>query len=557
MTPHTQPDWLALIRLAKGHYGRLSTSVAGSLARSVLLMLATLSVAKLVTSHGSRETPLFAGAALLCSALAAWVAYATRALMLDALKRIISDLRQTLVARVLDLSSNDVNALGGTNLRFILVQDTERLDHMISALLGVILPALVTAAISLAALIILSPIIGSVTSLACALLLLMRQRSTLAHRKLSRQADAAVEALDAGTSLTLRRHELARGSASEQVELAERRHQIRQAAASTFAIARAMARLSEWDGATTSFGFILMILVLIELPARMLAPETLAPVLFLLVILRGALQSATNATRDTIGGAAALGRIQHFLEHAVPTAPQPGLEPKGWTLEARAVSFAHDAKPLLKAIDIVLAAGEIAVLTGPNGTGKTTLLNILIGLTPPQSGRILLDGVDLRKIDGHAYRQGIGLVPQTPVLFAGSIAQNIAYGHPEMHPEVIQWAAEQAGVTGFTNTLPGGLETILFDDGAPLSGGQRQRVAIARALARRPRLLLVDEPTNHLDIAGIANLLSVFRNLPTRPAILVISHDRALLNSADRCYALSEGILRPHASSPSMMASEA
>lgn len=537
------PDWRAFARLGRGDYPSLLAGTLATLLRSALLIAATLAIARLMTPDGARQSWMLAAVAAACTIASGIAAYAARAVTVGAVKRVNARLRIALVEATLALPSGAVERIGAARLRHILAQDSERLDCMANALLGVILPAVVTAVAILAALIWIAPLVGLSAALLCGLLVLLRRGSARKMRRLVDEAQEAIERLDSGMALLLHRHGLARSSASEDFERAERSRQIEETARWTGTIARRMARLSEVEGARTALAILALILLLAHAPADLLAIDRLAPLLFLLVLLRGAVQQAQSAARDVDGGRPALVRVQQLLEHGAPTASASGVAPRDWIVEARGIAFGHGDDALLRGVDLALAAGEVTVVSGANGTGKTTFLAILLGLITPRSGAVSVDGVDLREIDGTTYRRGIGHVAQSAVLFPGTIADNIAYGDPAMARAIVRRAAEATGVAGFADALPGGLDFRLGDGGAPLSGGQRQRIALARALARRPRLLILDEPGNHLDADAVQGLVAALRALADAPAVLIVSHDPVIIAAADHHYRLADGIL--------------
>lgn len=542
MSPDVSSGWRLLLQLAGERRGLLLASIVAGLVRSLLLMAATLAVGKLVQADG--HAWIFALLAVACTAASGLLSNWARAAAVDAVKTGIARLRETLVARALAMPSSAVAEFGGARLRHILAQDSERLDHMSNAVLGVILPALVTAAALLFFLLFVAPIVGGIAAMLLALLLARSHRSARGMRGLVQEANAAVAQLDQGMALMLRRHDLAKASAGEAFEMAERRGDIGRARTRTARIAKTMTRLSEAEAATTGIAIVLLIFALTLSPRELLSLETMAPALFLLTALRGTVQSLASAARDAAGGMPALARVQAVL--AWQSRPKQDLPaPPGWTVEARGVCFSHGPARLLRDVNLRIGRGEVVVLTGANGSGKTTLLQLLLGLATPQSGTVLADGVSLAQLDGTAWRRSIGYVPQSPVLFPGTIAANIAYDRPDLSAVAIARAAELAGATAFATALAEGLETMLGDEGAPLSGGQRQRVALARALARCPKLLILDEPSNQLDDAGVRHLVALLRALPDAPGILLVSHDASLLSVADSQYALdSETLVR-------------
>jgi ATP-binding cassette subfamily B protein len=211
------------------------------------------------------------------------------------------------------------------------------------------------------------------------------------------------------------------------------------------------------------------------------------------------------------------------------------------------VQFGYRRDTFLQGIDLELPAGSKIALIGPNGSGKTTLLHLLCGFYRPRTGRLLADGHPYDDIDISELRESIGVVMQDPILFSGTIRENLVYGSPTATDQDVEWAAQMATAHEFIVTLPLGYETIIGEEGVLLSGGQRQRIAIARAILRRPRILLLDEPTNHLDRTSVARVTTNLHELPDAPTIIVVSHDRNVVEDFDAVYAINNGHLTRHA----------
>jgi ABC-type multidrug transport system fused ATPase/permease subunit len=159
-------------------------------------------------------------------------------------------------------------------------------------------------------------------------------------------------------------------------------------------------------------------------------------------------------------------------------------------------------------------------------------LHLLLGIYRPTAGELLAGGEPYASLDMALLRRKFGVVPQSPIFFHGTVRENLLYGSPEAPMETLNKALERAGAATFVQELPQGLETVIGDDGTRLSGGQRQRLALARALLREPQLLVLDEPTTHLDRAAVDTLVETLREAAPRPAVLIVSHDPALI---DRC----------------------
>ncbi|MCX2982431.1 ABC transporter ATP-binding protein [Halieaceae bacterium IMCC14734] len=210
-------------------------------------------------------------------------------------------------------------------------------------------------------------------------------------------------------------------------------------------------------------------------------------------------------------------------------------------MEFRAVDFDYDQHPVFRQLSLTIRAGTLTTLVGPSGAGKTTIIDLTIGLLRPQQGQILLDGTPLSDIDIRAWRSKIGYVPQETVLLHDTIAHNVSLGDPDLDPEAIQRALESAGAWDFVQKMPEGVETNVGERGGKLSGGQRQRIVIARALVNRPRLLILDEATSALDPASEAAIRQTMETLKGELTILAISHNRAMVDAADTVYKLGDG----------------
>lgn len=196
---------------------------------------------------------------------------------------------------------------------------------------------------------------------------------------------------------------------------------------------------------------------------------------------------------------------------------------------------------VLSDLNLRIAPGERVAIVGSTGAGKSTVADLVMRFYDPTRGRILIDGVDLRKLELSLYRRRIGVVPQDPVLMKGSIAYNIAYGFPGATDEAIRSAARTAGIDGFITSLPKGYGTEVGERGVTLSGGQRQRVAIARAIVRDPAILLMDEATSSLDALVESQVQGAMSEAMKGRASLVIAHRLSTVREADRILVLSGG----------------
>lgn len=206
------------------------------------------------------------------------------------------------------------------------------------------------------------------------------------------------------------------------------------------------------------------------------------------------------------------------------------------------VSFAYDdGRPILDGINLRIAPGEHVALVGPSGAGKSTLIALLLRLHEPSAGRILIDGIDIRRYRRDSLRQQIGIVLQETMLFGVSVRENIAYGCPVATDEAIEAAARAARAHEFIIDLPEGYDTELGERGATLSGGQRQRICLARALVKQPPILVMDEPTSAVDAVSARLMNEAVDRMQAGKSLLVIAHDYTHMARYDRVVVLDQG----------------
>jgi ATP-binding cassette subfamily B protein len=208
------------------------------------------------------------------------------------------------------------------------------------------------------------------------------------------------------------------------------------------------------------------------------------------------------------------------------------------------VRFNYPSRPETPALDdfsIDIAPGETVAFVGPSGAGKSTTFQLLLRFYDPQSGRVVLDGVNIAEAEPLAVRQRIGLVPQDTVLFGTSARENIRYGRPDATDEEVEAAARAAAADGFIRALPEGYETFLGERGTRLSGGQRQRIAIARAILKNPPLLLLDEATSALDAESERVVQQALEQLMATRTTIIIAHRLATVLKADRIVVMDHG----------------
>lgn len=244
-------------------------------------------------------------------------------------------------------------------------------------------------------------------------------------------------------------------------------------------------------------------------------------------------------------GLASADRIFEIIDtrsEVVPPKDPVFLDDVEGRIETDGVFFAYrDENWILRDVSVSVAPGEKVALVGPTGAGKSTLADMIPRFYDPQMGAVLIDGVDVRRLDLKTLRRQIGIVPQDPVLLKGSIAFNIAYGLEARDMDVIRQAARVAGIHRFIESLPEGYETEVGERGVTLSGGQRQRLAIARAIVRNPRILILDEATSSLDAAVEQEIQEAMKKAMKGRTSLIIAHRLSTVREADRIIVLDKG----------------
>lgn len=236
------------------------------------------------------------------------------------------------------------------------------------------------------------------------------------------------------------------------------------------------------------------------------------------------------------------------IEQVFAEAAEPGYTGQGQpgavagAVSIRDVSFAYpDRSPVLDHANLEIAPGETVALTGENGAGKSTLINLLLRFYDPTGGTIRIDGQDIAGLQVQALRRLIGYVPQRPLLFNGSVRENIVFGRPDADEEQVLRAAGLAQALDFIRALPQGFATEIGDHGVRLSGGQQQRLALARALLVDPPILILDEATSMYDLEGEAAFVEACQGALVDRTVIIVTHRPASLALADRIFCVEGG----------------
>jgi len=523
-------------------------NVAASIAHSLFLLpiafLVRYAFDELIANDRLAQLPVL-GLALVGLYLAGTtVALLARNMTVARLREHALALRIRLLERIMAAPRSFYTHLPSGDLHVIVAEETQRLERLLNGVFGKIMPAgIVTLALT-GVLIYLDWFLFLLLVLIVPILYAVQKYLHEKARRLIRKYHRAFDRMYRGIMFLSQKMDLVRIQGAESFESARQRDAFQDVRDSSVARDQwnHLYRYSQ-ENILMIAGVVVMVFGGMAVSA---GDNTLGNLLsFYLVIglVRNQLSLIAEFVPFIVEGSESLGRLRTFL--------QSGGEPvyRGTrridfdgrvTLEH--VAFAYGDTPVLVDASLSTAPGRCTALVGRNGSGKSTITSLILGFYRPDQGRLRAGGVDYDEVDMIDLHRQIGVVSQTPMLFAGSLFENISYGFPEATHEQVELAARRAGAHTFIRSLPAGYDSRIGEGGVLLSGGQHQRVALARALLREPRLLILDEPTNHLDNDSIADLIYHLQRLPGSPAILLISHNSAVLELADDVVLLEDGI---------------
>jgi ATP-binding cassette, subfamily B, bacterial len=544
------PRTMGLKSLYRGSSRDILIATLGCIAQSVVLIPIVFIVRhafdRLIPA-GDLTGLVLVGAAmiglyLLSGGLMLW----SRAIALRSTRRAIQGLREQLVAKIQRLPRERLVSDEAGRIHSLLVHDTERANTMSVAFVGQLLPAAVfSVALGVALLYMNWLLFLTVMAVVPVLTIAMRWIGRRVSERVTRFRNA-FEGFSRGTLFLVERMDLTRSHSAEDVEGARQARNIET-------LGDASARMARWSAAHTvaqetvtsvSWSLILVVGGVAVAAGAMTIGDVLAFSVAAMMLKRS-VNTLVGAIPPILEGRASLAALQALADEPDDEAYTGSrqIELRGPVVLAD-VHFRYRDVPLLEGVDLELAPDTLTVISGPSGSGKTTLLYLILGFYRPQAGRLLADGTPYDELDVRHLRRSIAFVPQDPVVFSGSVLDNITYGATDIDMARVEAAADAAAASEFIRRLPQGFDTLVGDGGALLSGGQRQRIGLARAIYRHPQVVLLDEPTNQLDTRLALQLMANLRQLPERPALLVASHDLdRVAQEADAVYELIDGKL--------------
>jgi ATP-binding cassette subfamily B protein len=477
-------------------------------------------------------------------------------------ERVVADLRADLFAHLTRLDPGFFDAEKTGDIASRLSADTTQLKSTFGSSASLALRNLFLFVGAIAMMVVTSPKLSAFVLAAIPIIVLplyaagrsVRERSRRAQDRLADATAFATESLSAVRVM--------------QSFLAERftAGRYREAAYGAYEAARAMTQARALVTAAAiflAFGSVVFVLWLgaREVIDHRMTGGALSQFVLFAVFGAGALGQLSEVWNEVSQAAGAAGRIGEIMavkpRIVAPAEPLKLAQPVRGELAFRNVSFAYPGREddaVLRDVSFRVAPGETVAIVGPSGAGKSTLFQLALRFYDTAGGAVMLDGVDVSRLDPADLRAEIALVPQDAFIFGASVADNIAYGAPGATREAVVAAASQAAADRFITALPQRYDTLLGERGATLSGGERQRIAIARAILKNAPVLLLDEATSALDAESETLVQGALETLMKGRTTLVIAHRLATIVSAHRILVIEAGRLVEEGTHASLMA---
>jgi ABC-type multidrug transport system fused ATPase/permease subunit len=466
-----------------------------------------------------------------------------RHIILDISKTVVQQLREELLAKFYSLSRSYYSKADHGLLHNTVVNDSERVDVMTNAILAQFLPMLLISFVLSLVLAYLNWLLFLIILISFPLLLLSSRPLSRNVKKLVISFHKSFENFSKGMLSVLQIMDLTRLRAAEKFEIEQQ--------TDNFSDLRVTSGRMAWHreayGALqTTFVAVISVIILIAggqaVTQNFMTVGDLITFYAIVMVLKPNIQKAYSSVPYIIEGNESLENIYRLLTVKY-TRPYTGNKVLGLngkiTLES--VKFSYEDVPTLHGVTINCLPGSMTTIVGPNGSGKTTIANLILGFYRPQEGQVYADDQPYDELDIPHLRRQIGVVSQNPVIFPGTILENILYGCTETQFEQVIRAAKLSTAHEFIASLPEGYQTFVGKNGLLLSGGQRQRIAIARAFLKIPKLLILDEPTNHLDNHAVKQVMENVKAFEGSPTIIAISHDIDIARQSDRIYMIQNG----------------
>lgn len=543
---------LRLLPFLASYRGMVVLAFAALVAATLATLAIPMASRRLIDNGFSRENAAFIDQyflALVLVALVLGAASAARFYFVSWLgERVVADLRQSVYAHVLTLSPSFFELTRTGEVLSRLTADTTLIKTVVGSSASIALRNLFLFFGAVAMMVATSPYLSGMVLLAIPAILLPLIVFGRWVRRLSRSAQDRLADTSAFGTESLNAIQIVQAFTHEEIDRARFATHVEH----TFETSRSRILARAVLTALVFFFGLSSVVGVLWVGANAVLAETMSGGELLEFILYAVFAATAIAALSEIWGdmqmaAGATERLMELLdiepEIAAPPVPAPLPAPRG-ELSFDNVTFSYPSRPGVSALNgfsLAVRSGETVALVGPSGAGKSTVFQLLLRFYDPQSGRVMLDGVDLADADPQDVRSRLAVVPQETVVFGTSVAENIRYGRPQASDEEVRAAARAARIDDFIVQLPQGYETQVGERGIMLSGGQRQRIAIARAILRDAPVLLLDEATSALDAESETLVQQALERLMQGRTTLVIAHRLATVLKADRIIVMEEG----------------
>lgn len=462
-------------------------------------------------------------------------------------ERIVADLRTRLYRSVIAQEVGFFDAQDTGNITSRLTSDTQTLQNTVTSNLSMALRYGVQTVGGVAAMFATSLKLGAVMLVTVPPVVLAAVYYGRKLRDLSSDFQDALADSTSAAEETIAGIRTVRGFGREPHEADRYEAEIER----TYDVAKRRAWLGGiFTAGVTFLGYFTIALILLYggylVAQELLSPGELTAFILYTLMVAFSLAALSGLWTDFMKATGAARRVFELIDRVprLDVADDPVRRRVEGRVEFEGVDFTYPTRPdapALRDISFEMERGERLALVGPSGSGKSTVANLVLRLYDPDDGVVRIDGTDLRDWDPETLRQYTGVVSQDPVLFSGTVRENVRYGDLDAGDDRIVDALEAANAWGFVSEFPEGLDTVVGERGVRLSGGQKQRVAIARALLKDPNLLILDEATSSLDVQSEALVQEALDRLMADRSTLIIAHRLSTVSDADRIVVLDRG----------------
>jgi ATP-binding cassette subfamily B protein len=456
------------------------------------------------------------------------------------------NLRSSIVKRLQELSISFHDKYQSGKLQTKVLRDVETLEILSRNLMNSVLPAILTIVFAFSFTVFKQPLVAFFylvsVPVSSSLVFIFSKKMTARNKEYRNE----IESLSANVIEMIHMIPITRAHGVEDVEVSKMNSRLEKVKSKGIRLEMigAIFGASSW----TSFQIVMLICLMftsILAFRKMISVGDVVLFQSFFAMIVGAVNMILNSYPDLARGFESIRSIGEILESPdveQNTGKRAVTSVKGHFVFDN-VSFTYDKaqQPAIRNFRAEIFAGESVACVGESGSGKTTLMSLVIGFRRPTEGRILLDGTDMRDLDLRQYRRFLAVVPQTTLLFSGSIRENIVYGIETVDDRRLWEVLEMANAAEFVSKMSHGLDSKLGELGARLSGGQRQRISIARALVRNPKVIILDEATSSLDVVSESLIQEAIQRLIKGRTTFIVAHRLSTIRNAGRILVLKNG----------------